>query len=538
MRIGPAIVLVACLAAGGRARADDGGMDAVAQAQDGQTGAADAGAPAPDAELAAPPRPLMPITPAYTPEAMRAGIAGEVVLVLTVDEAGQVTDVAVESGLPEGLTEAAVAAARAVRFSPARDRTGRATAVRIRWIVRFTLPEERQPPAPGAPAPPPAPTPAAPAPAAPPGPSNIEHYASGPEGLLVFHVRERGTGKPMPNATLWIEDTSELLHVDAQGRAERTLPAGAYAVVVRAPGHHQEERIERLHPGERVERTYFVLRERLSEYETLVLAKPQRAETGVVTLQADEIHTIPGTFGDPFRAVMLLPGVASVFSGLGYPVIRGEAPGQTGTFIDDVKVPLLYHLGFGPAVVHPLYLDSLDFHPGNFPAEFGRFTGGLIRAKTTAAPEETKTMLELDLFKGSAFHAQPFNLAGHEGAISAAARYGTLAFLARAFDPHAVLSYWDFQTRVDLRANGGAWRLLFFGASDAAGEEGYTDETGATHAEQVLRVGFVRADLRYRLFRRGRWTGARPRAGSPCSRGARASGRRPPGGSRSARARA
>jgi len=99
-----------------------------------------------------------------------------------------------------------------------------------------------------------------------------------------------------------------------------------------------------------------------------------------------------------------------LFSGLGYPIIRGEAPGQTGTFIDDVKVPLLYHLGFGPAVVHPLYLDSLDFHPGNFPAEFGRFTGGLIRAKTTPAPEERKTMLELDLFKASAFHAQPFTL--------------------------------------------------------------------------------------------------------------------------------
>src|SRR4029078_6001025 len=103
-----------------------------------------------------------------------------------------------------------------------------------------------------------------------------------------------------------------------------------------------------------------------------LVARPPRGERGVVPLQADEIHTIPGTFGDPFRAVMLLPGVASVFSGLGYPVIRGGARGQRGLFIKDVKVPLLSPRGFAPAVVHPLYLDSLDFPPGNCPAEFGR----------------------------------------------------------------------------------------------------------------------------------------------------------------------
>lgn len=493
-------MVVALGAAPARALAADAGAanpDAGAPADDG-------GVPSPDAELGSPPRLLAPIAPVYPPEAMKAGLAGEVVLVVTIDEAGQVTDVAVESGLPQGLTESAVAAVRAAHFAPARDHAGRAIPIRIRYTAHFTLPEVRK----RAAVPPPVPaTPPLEAPPGPPLPPNVERYAPGLAGLLVFQVRERGTGKPMPNASLWIEDTSELIHVDAQGRAERQLPAGAYAVVVRAPGHQQEERIERLHAGERLDRTYFVLKDRLSEYETLVLAKPPRAETGVVTLQADEIHTIPGTFGDPFRAVMLLPGVASVFSGLGYPIIRGEAPGQTGTFIDDVKVPLLYHLGFGPAVVHPLYLDSLDFHPGNFPAEFGRFTGGLIRAKTTSAPVERTTMLELDLFKGSVFHAQPLTIAGHEGAVSAAARYGTLAFLARAFDPHAVLSYWDFQMRGDLRTGGGAWRLLFFGASDAAGEDGYTDDFGGTHAEQVLRTGFVRADLRYRLFRRGRWSG-------------------------------
>ena len=169
-----------------------------------------------------------------------------------------------------------------------------------------------------------------------------------------------------------------------------------------------------------------------------------------------------------------------------------------------MKVPLLYHLGFGPAVVHPLYLASLDFHPGNFPAEFGRFTGGLIRAKTTGVPAERQTMLEVDLFKFSGFHSQPFTWDGHEGAITVSARYGTFAFLAKAFDPTAVLEYWDYQTRADLRIGPGTLRLLIFGANDAAGTRRIIDENGDPRGkDQVLSIGFHRADLRYRFFRRG-----------------------------------
>ena len=71
MRIGPGIVLVACLAAGGTARAGDGGTDAAEAAPGEPAGAADARAPSPDADLSASPRPLEPINPTYTPEAMR-----------------------------------------------------------------------------------------------------------------------------------------------------------------------------------------------------------------------------------------------------------------------------------------------------------------------------------------------------------------------------------------------------------------------------------------------------------------------------------
>ena len=460
------------------------------------------------------PTPKTPIAPKYPDAAMHDGIEGTVTLILSIDPEGTVTNVEVESGLPGGLSEAAVAAAQAARFQPAEDAEGRPTATRVRWLVQFTLPEKRIPSATatgsavaGAANGATQMQRAIPNPAAEvePLPPDAERVPLGERASWECWVRERGTGKDLPNATIYIEDAGELLHVDEHARASRRLTPGAYVVIIRAPGHMQEERIERLHAGERLFRVYFVEKERLNEYQSIVHAPAPRAEAGVVTLRAEEIHNIPGTFGDPFRTAMLLPGVGSVVSGLGYPVIRGQSPGETGTFIDDIKVPLLYHLGFGPAVVHPLYLDSLDFHPGNFPAEFGGFTGALVLAHTTAAPTEAQTMLSADLFKLSAFHQHPLHVADHEASVSASARYGTFAFLARAIDPRAVLEYWDYQARGDMKVAGGDLRLLWFGAQDTTGTSAGTDASGNQVPENLLRLRFHRLSVRFRRA----WTKAK-----------------------------
>lgn len=64
-------------------------------------------------------RPLSMARPPYTDAARRAHIEGRVRLELTVDEHGEVTSARVLQGLGFGLDEAALAAARRLRFSPA-----------------------------------------------------------------------------------------------------------------------------------------------------------------------------------------------------------------------------------------------------------------------------------------------------------------------------------------------------------------------------------------------------------------------------------
>ena len=97
------------------------------------------GAPVGAQEVTAMPVPLGRCTGTYTDEARAAGTEGTVVLDLVVGADGATSDVKVVQGLDHGLTEAAVAAARACRFRPG-ERAGQKVPVRIRGFkIRFFL---------------------------------------------------------------------------------------------------------------------------------------------------------------------------------------------------------------------------------------------------------------------------------------------------------------------------------------------------------------------------------------------------------------
>lgn len=83
-------------------------------------------------------RPLNVVRPAYTAEARRARVEGRVRVELTVDEQGAVTGARVVESLGYGLDEAAIAAAKTLRFAAA-TRCGRPVAAPFVIAMRFLL---------------------------------------------------------------------------------------------------------------------------------------------------------------------------------------------------------------------------------------------------------------------------------------------------------------------------------------------------------------------------------------------------------------
>jgi periplasmic protein TonB len=76
--------------------------------------------------------------PQYTEEARRNQISGTVTLRVVFSRAGEVTDIRALHALPFGLTERAIAAARQIRFVPAK-RGGQAVSVFMQLEYNFNL---------------------------------------------------------------------------------------------------------------------------------------------------------------------------------------------------------------------------------------------------------------------------------------------------------------------------------------------------------------------------------------------------------------
>ncbi len=235
-------------------------------------------------------------------------------------------------------------------------------------------------------------------------------------------------------------------------------------------------------------------------YETRVVAAKEQQEAVRVSLEGGEVREVPGTMGDPFRVVMLMPGVGSVASGLGYPVVRGASPASTAYLLDGVRVPILYHLFLGPAVIHPDFIDGLEFYPGAPPTRFGRMLGSVVEGRVRGPQgEAARLSLYADLLNAGAFVELPLESLGAE--LSTAGRFSyspwLLSMAAKSDSPGSadfVLDFWDYQVRLQKSLAGGALRLLGFGSSDRMG----TQSDNPALFTSMQGVLFHRLDLRYR----------------------------------------
>ncbi len=166
-----------------------------------------------------------------------------------------------------------------------------------------------------------------------------------------------------------------------------------------------------------------------------------------LTLRGEELTTLPGTLGDPFRTIGLLPGVATPIPLLPLFVVRGASPGMNGFFLDGMRMPQLFHLLVGGGVIHARLVEQLDFYPGAYDASYGRYAGGIIDAHTRPGRSDGyHGELEIRLFDISALVelALPANVR-----VTLSGHYGYPGPIVHAIDNRIGVNYWDYQLRLD-----------------------------------------------------------------------------------------
>lgn len=216
----------------------------------------------------------------------------------------------------------------------------------------------------------------------------------------------------------------------------------------------------------------------------------ERREPGRTTLSAADVRQTPGAFGDPFRAVEVLPGVTTPLGGVPYFFVRGAPPNTNGYFVDGVRVPLLFHVGLGPGVIHPGLLERVDFYPGAPPVRYGGFVGAIVAGQLREPAFEPRGEAHLRLVDAGGLVETPF--AHGRGTVLFAGRYGYPGPIVSALSD-TTLQYWDYQARVTWRMGAaGTMSAFAFGAHDRVGHVG---PNGANVED--LASDFHRIDLRF-----------------------------------------
>ncbi|MCY0998766.1 TonB family protein [Myxococcus sp. MISCRS1] len=452
--------------------------------------------PAPGAQAAAqpqitrPPALVQPVEAVYPPEALAQGLTASVRLIITIAEDGSVSDVQPTEPAGHGFDEAALAAVRQFRFSPA-EVDGVPAPVQVEYVYHFTL------------------TPKAPAEGA------ATEEPEQPKAVLTGQLISRGSRSRVAGATVRCGDDADAAEAvsDADGRFTLEVPPGECAVRVVASGYQLYQTKETLKANETTE-VNFYLAPAGSAFETVVRSDRPKKEVVRRTVTREEAQKTPGTFGDPIRVLQTLPGVARAPFISGDLLVRGSNPGQTATLMDGVRIPNLFHLLGGPSVVNAEFIDSLDFFPGGYGSQYGRAVGGVVDVTTRKGAADTvHGSVKVDLLDAGFFLEAPIT----DGiSVAASARRSYIDTILPAVlpkDEGTTLSivpvYWDYQLRLDFGAprgstpEPGAARstgyVMAFGSDDklrlvTGGEESSADIELNTHT----RFHRVKGDWTYR----------------------------------------
>jgi TonB family protein len=398
---------------------------------------------------------LSRVEPIFPEEARAQQLAGDVTMQVDIGADGRVAHVEVLTPAGHGFDEAAVAAVQQFTFSPA-EMDDVPAPVRITYTEHFIW--------------------SAPIDAGTPESPDGGGVDAGPNWpiRLQGRVLERATRKPIAGAQVAVAGVEAETVTDPKGNFALALPPGNLGVTVKSVGHDPFFTVEKLAEHERNEVTYYLMPKAYGLYESVVHGERDKKEVTRHTLDREELEKVPGSLGDPIRVIQDLPGVARAPFVTGALIVRGSAPTDTGSYLDGVEIPLLFHFLGGPSVVNPEFLDRIDFYPGGFGPEYGRAIGGIVDVQTRAPKaDEWHGSGKIDLIDTGVYLAAPIA----DGlSVSAAARRSYLdavlgVVLPLLGDNTVSVSprYYDYQLRVDWappRSPKNRYRIFAFGSDD------------------------------------------------------------------------
>lgn len=211
-----------------------------------------------------------------------------------------------------------------------------------------------------------------------------------------IEILERGTKNRISNASVFllpegteiISDSLGMLEIDENSNQKADPNA---KLIINLNGYEKyEQSLSDLLSSKQKIGTIYLEKSSYQVFETTVSSARDKRDASKKTLSGAVARQLPGSVGDPVRAVQNLPGVGRP-PGLGAQiVIQGAAPGDTSYMIDGHEVPIIFHFAGLSSVVFPEAVDRLDYLSAGYASPYGRAVGGLVGV-WTKRPDQDKT---------------------------------------------------------------------------------------------------------------------------------------------------
>ena len=332
--------------------------------------------------------------------------------------------------------------------------------------------------------------------------------------VLVVPAAPGSRAGPLPRP-LEIEEeppwTRQAVANDEGRYVVENIPVGLVLVIVLAEDFERYDEIARVGRDGTVKVDPFIEPSDETSYKTVVKAseKPPESPTERI-LTPEEIRTLPGTQGDPLRALQNLPGVARSPASLGLLVLRGAAPGLSRVYFGGHAIPRVFHVLSLASVFPTEVIEQLDFVPGNFDARYGNATGGVVLVEPRRGRRDGfHGYGEIDLAAAGALVEGPlgkgsFIVGAQRGYIDGVVAAADAAVENVTGEPQGFLrpAYYDYQAVVDQPLRTGAEvGVRLFGSGDRlrSGRSSFEDSSFE------FRGDFHRIDFVFRQTR-SRWT--------------------------------
>ena len=287
------------------------------------------------------------------------------------------------------------------------------------------------------------------------------------KGDIVGRVFDSRTQEPVPSAhAVIVERTAVGASADTQGQFTiRDLPVGTYSVRFSAVGY-----------ATKIVTNVVVSTGRATPLR--VLLEQVAIEAGEVTAEAGyfdralqispistnivdraEVLRSPGGVQDVQRVIQNLPGVASSTDNINELIVRGGAPYENLTIMDDMEIPSINHYAnqqnsAGPInMVNADMIEDVQFSSGGFPARYGDKTSSVMSLSVREGSREkgfaSKTAMNFagvgTLLEGG--------FAGGKGSYIFSVRNSLLEVLnsiigLSSISLTAIPKYWDTQAKV------------------------------------------------------------------------------------------